>query len=109
VRVWVKNKINNISTSGSPMIPDTTLRRISTTNTPKHVRRVNTTGEQLGSSASMIVKNVRLDVRSGKVPTIYIKDRLYDRIILLRQDAKKFINEAVEEKLRREETVESKQ
>ena len=105
----MKNKINNISTSGSPMIPDTTPRRNSTTNTPKHVRRVNTTGEQLGSSVSMIVINVRLAERSGKLPTVYIKDRLYERIVLLRRDAKKFINEAVEEKLRREENIESKQ
>ena len=99
----MKNKINNISISGSLTIPDTIPRRNSASNTPRHVRRVNTTGEQLGSSASMIVINVRLDVRSGKLPTIYIKDRLYDRIVLLRQDAKKFINEAVEEKLKREE------
>ena len=99
----MKNKINNISTSGNLTILDTTHKKNSTTNTPRLVRRVNTTGEQLGSSASMTVINVRLDVRSGKLPTVYVKDRLYERIILLRRDAKKFINEAVEEKLRREE------
>ena len=104
----MKNKINNISISGSLTIPDTIPRRNSTTNTLRHVRRVNTTGEQLGSSVSIIVINVRLAERSGKLPTVYVKDRLYERIILLRRDAKQFINEAVEEKLRREEHIEPK-
>ena len=99
----MKNKINNISISGNLTTLDTIHKKNSTTNTPKHVRRVNTTGEQLGSSVSIIVINVRLAERSSKLPTVYVKDRLYDRIILLRRHAKKFINEAVEEKLRREE------
>jgi len=37
------------------------------------------------------------------MPTLYIKDKYYDRIILLGKDPKVFVNEAVHEKLEREE------
>ena len=34
---------------------------------------------------------------------VYIKKELYDKIVLLRKDVSKFVNEAVREKLEKEE------
>lgn len=40
------------------------------------------------------------------MPTLYIKDKYYKRIILLRKDPKEFVNEAVRAKLESEEIKE---